>query len=68
MPAFYYAQLDESGTCIAVSALSGEVNAKHMIRLTEGEYLKHLLGWRYENGAWTTPPSGQDATIDGLPS
>ena len=54
---YYYAQLDEDHVCVGVSSLSGEVEAAHMIRLTEAEYLQNLLRRRYTNGKWDAPES-----------
>ena len=51
---YYYAQLDESNICIAVSDLSGPVTADNMIRLES--YDISLLGKKYNNGVWEDMP------------
>ena len=52
--AYYYAQVNESGICIGVSQLSGEVNAPNMIRLNKNEFERNdIIGHKYENGVWS---------------
>jgi hypothetical protein len=52
---YYYAQLNASGVCIGVSALSGPVEAAHMIPLTEAQYAEgDCLGRKFESGQWGT--------------
>lgn len=51
---YYYAQIDESNICIAVSDLSGPVTADNMLRLET--YDISLLGKKYNNGVWEDMP------------
>ena len=51
---YYYAQIDESNICIAVSDLSGLVTAANMLRLET--YDISLLGKKYNNGVWEDMP------------
>ena len=51
---YYYAQIDESNICIAVSDLSGPVTADNMLRLET--YDISLLGKKYNNGVWADMP------------
>ena len=51
---YYYAQIDESSICIAVSDLSGPVTAANMLRLET--YDINLLGKKYNNGVWEEVP------------
>ena len=51
---YYYAQIDESSICIAVSDLSGPVTAANMLRLET--YDISLLGKKYNNGVWEDMP------------
>lgn len=46
-----YAQIDSNGLCVAVSDLSGEVEAPHMIPIGEGDF----LGKAWIDGEWVTP-------------
>ena len=57
-----YAQIDSNGLCVAVSDLSGEVNAPHMIPIGDGDF----LGRTYSAGAWGNPPPSSPVvpTID----
>lgn len=50
----YYAQIDHSGICIAVSQLAGEVEAEHMIEIDS--YDEKLLGKRWNGTAWEDVP------------
>jgi len=51
---YKYAQIDETGRCVGVSYLSGEVIADHMIPLADDEDV--LPGdLRNEDGTWTRP-------------
>lgn len=47
---YNYAQIDEAGVCIAVSQLSGEVEAENLILLEAFE--ADLLGKTYLDGTW----------------
>ena len=51
---YYYAQLNESGVCVGVSALSGPVEAANMIPLMEQEYSDgaYYIGRPYIGGDW----------------
>ena len=50
---YYYAQLDDSGVCAAVSALAGEVGDENLVAVSEGEYAGgDLLGREYVNETW----------------
>ena len=51
---YYYAQIDENNSCIAVSDLSGKVTADNMLRLET--YDTSLLGKKYNNGVWEEVP------------
>ena len=55
-----YAQIDSNGLCIAVSDLSGEVEAPHMIAVGEGDA---PLGKRWNGRAFVTPDPAQRPTI-----
>ena len=46
-----YAQINEAGLCIAVSDLSGEVEAPHMIPIGDGDF----LGKSWIDGEWVAP-------------
>lgn len=48
---FYYAQLDDSGVCIGVSCLSGEVEIDNMVNIPE--YDEDYLYRKYENEQWS---------------
>ena len=50
MQHYYYAQLDETGLCVGLSDLSGEVTADNMILLESYDFT--ILGKKYENGVW----------------
>lgn len=50
-----YAQIDAAGLCMAVSDLSGEVDAPHMIPVT-GEPLAYL-GKKWAANAWADVPA-----------
>lgn len=49
---YRYAQIDENNICVAVSQLSGEVNAGNLIPIS----WENPLGMRYENGTWVEVP------------
>ena len=51
----YYAQINESGICTAVSELSVEVDAPHMIELADMN--RALLGQRWDGAQWTAQPA-----------
>ena len=46
-----YAQIDSNSLCIAVSDLSGEVEAPHMIPIGDGDF----LGKSWLDGEWVAP-------------
>jgi len=50
MDCYIYAQLNENRVCMAVSMLSGPVEAEHMILI--GEFDESLMGKKYVNGTW----------------
>lgn len=50
-----YAQLDAQNICMAVSELSGQVDAPNMIPLDD-ETGNDVIGHRYENGQWIEVP------------
>lgn len=52
---YRYAQLDPANICMAVSELSGEVDAPHMVLLAD-ELTEDVIGHRYENGQWVEVP------------
>ena len=52
---YYYAQLNETGLCVGLSDLSGEVTADNMILLES--YDLTVLGKKYENGVWVETPA-----------
>ncbi|MEI7027914.1 hypothetical protein [Paenibacillus sp. y28] len=53
---FKYAQIDlNTGFCVGVSYLSGEVKAAHMLPLTEGQDVQP--GDIFMDGEWTRPAS-----------
>lgn len=52
---YRYAQLDANDVCMAISDLSGEVDAPHMILLGD-EATEEVIGHRYENGEWIAVP------------
>ena len=64
-----YAQLDETGKCIGISFLSGEVKSDLMIPLKDDE---NYLGWTYSKGKWSEPEeeeqksAPQSKTLDDL--
>lgn len=60
MQRYYYAQLDETGICVGLSDLSGEVTADNMILL--GSYDTSVLGKKYENGVWVEVPEEEPVT------
>ena len=65
---YYYAQLDENGVCVVVSALSGEVSAANMVPLTETEYRAgDFMGRTYAGGQWgsatASPPAPAPETL-----
>ncbi|MFB9328614.1 hypothetical protein ACFFSY_21985 [Paenibacillus aurantiacus] len=50
----YYAQIDENGELVGVSALSGEVKHEHLIPITEEQYGNPaILYTRYVKGEFT---------------
>lgn len=51
----YYAQIDHSGICIAVSQLAGKIEAEHMIEIDS--YDEKLLGKRWNGTAWEDVPT-----------
>lgn len=61
MQHYYYAQLDETGLCVGLSGLSGEITADNMILLES--YDTTILGKKYENGAWVEVPE-EEPTIE----
>ena len=54
-----YAQIDKDGRVVSDSQLSGEVNAPHMIRISEDF---DLAGKRYVNGKWVKDELKEEAT------
>lgn len=51
-----YAQIDiDTGVCISVSYLSGEVEADHMIPLTNDQDVQPGDIYRAADGTWTRP-------------
>lgn len=61
-----YAQIDAQNICIAVSDLSGEIDAPNMIPLAE-ETADDVIGHRYETGQWIeVPQEPQLAQIDDI--
>lgn len=60
MQHYYYAQLDETGICVGLSDLSGEVTADNIILLES--YNTSVLGKKYENGVWVEVPEEEPAT------
>ncbi|MBD2846446.1 hypothetical protein IDH44_14690 [Paenibacillus sp. IB182496] len=51
---YTYAQLDEAHVVVAVSRLSGEVTAAHMVLLAEGDDVQPR-DIRNPDGTWTRP-------------
>lgn len=51
---YYYAQIDATGICIALSDLSGEVVAANMIPLPA--YDSAIIGKRWTGAAWVVVP------------
>ena len=49
---YYYAQLNNDGSIITKSDLSGKVNRSDMILLTEEEYYEITFDWKYINNKW----------------
>lgn len=60
MQHYYYAQLSETGICVGLSDLSGEVTADNMILLES--YDTTILGKKYENGVWVEVSEEEPAT------
>jgi hypothetical protein len=48
-----YAQLNNNNICVAVSDLTGEVDAPHMIPIGITE---NPIGYTWDNGEWIAPP------------
>ena len=51
---YNYAQINNEGICIAISALTGQVQADNLIAIPN--YDETLLGKIYTNGIWQDPP------------
>ena len=60
MQHYYYAQLNETGLCVGLSDLSGEITADNMILLES--YDLTILGKKYENGVWVEVSGEEPAT------
>ena len=56
---YYYAQLDETGLCVGLSDLSGEVTAGNMVSIES--YDLSVLGKKLENGTWVEVPKEEPA-------
>lgn len=52
--AFYYAQVDLSSICIAVTQASGEIHQPNMIQISFLD--ESLLGKLWQDGQWVDPP------------
>ena len=51
--AYYYAQLDEDNICVGLSQLTGEVDSRDMIELSEADFSGgNIMGCRHEDGQW----------------
>lgn len=63
---YRYAQLDPANVCMAVSELSGEVDAPHMIPLTD-EAVEAVIGHSWQGGQWVeVPQEPQPAQIEDI--
>ena len=62
----YYAELNESNICIAISQLSGAVEQSNMIEIPSAD--EHYRWRKYENGEWSEekflPQLEPQVTID----
>ncbi|MDG3577111.1 hypothetical protein P7F60_11980 [Rhizobium sp. YJ-22] len=63
---YRYAQLSSGSVCVAISDLSGEVDAPNMVLLAD-EAPETVIGHRYENGQWIeVPQEPQPAQIEDI--
>lgn len=62
---YYYAQINESGTVIGISQLSGPVEGANMILLTEEHFASDILGRRYDadTGVFVAPEPPEPEAI-----
>lgn len=59
-----YAQIDQSGICIGISNLSGEVDSPSLIQVGPSE---EPLGTKWTGSDWVSPPLSSDQNILSAP-
>jgi len=52
---WFYAQIDEKGKVVSMSQLAGEVKHELLIPLTEEQFYKMGMGWKFADGKWLAP-------------